>query len=281
VTNVRGVTILAGRRRGLRLFTAFLVSTSALLLSPTAASAAPPANAPVTKPAVTRGNAWYLRNSATTGIGDIAFVYGDPGDITLMGDWNGDGTDTPGVVRNGMWYLRNTNTTGVGEVSFAYGDPGDFPIVGDWDGNGTDTPGVFRKNTSEWHLRNSNTTGIGEISFMFGPPPPPPSSRAVIDTLDTALAGDWDGNGTDTPGGVGGPLELERDGFGTKRWRLHNSNSSTDYAAFPSFSYRAQGDSFFTGDWNGDGRFSPGAFDAERAIWSLRNAWASPRRPDG
>jgi len=82
-----------------------------------------------------------LRNSATTGVGDIVFVYGDPSDTTLMGDWNGDGTDTPGVVRNGVWHLRNSNTTGFGEISLAYGDPGDTPVVGDWDGNGTDTPG--------------------------------------------------------------------------------------------------------------------------------------------
>ena len=247
------------------------MATPALLFAPTAAPAASAADAAVTKPAVTRGNAWYLRNSATTGIGDIAFVYGDPGDITLMGDWNGDGTDTPGVVRNGMWYLRNSNTTGIGEVSFAYGDPRDVPIVGDWDGNGTDTPGVFRQSTSEWHLRNSNTKGIGEISFMFGPPPP--SSGAVIDTLDTALAGDWDGNGTDTPGGVGGPIVLaEPDGSATTSWRLHNSNNSTDYASSPSFAFRARGRTFLAGDWNGDGRFSPGAFDPERGTWGLRNA---------
>jgi hypothetical protein len=154
-----------------------------------------------------------LRNSATTGVGDIVFVYGDPSDTTLMGDWNGDGTDTPGVVRNGVWHLRNSNTTGFGEISLAYGDPGDTPVVGD-----------------------------------------------------------WDGNGTDTPGGVEGPGAFEQDGFATATWRLHNNISSTDYAGFPSFSYRAQGKSFFTGDWNGDGRFSPGAFDAERGIWSLRNA---------
>lgn len=140
--------------------------------------------------------------------------------------------------------------------------------MGDWNGDGTDTPGVVRG--SDWHLRNSNTTGIGEVSFVFGPPPP--GADPMVNTLDAALAGDWDGDGTDAPGGVEGPGEFEQDGFATARWRLHNSNSSTDYARFPSFSYRAQGKSFFTGDWNGDGRFSPGAFDAERGIWSLRNA---------
>ena len=76
-------------------------------------------------PVVVRGRTWYLRNSNTSGNANIAFLYGDPDDIPVMGDWNGDGVDTPGVVRGRTWYLRNSNTSGNANIAFLYGDPGD------------------------------------------------------------------------------------------------------------------------------------------------------------
>jgi hypothetical protein len=87
---------------------------------------------------------YYLRNSNTTGVADMAFAYGDPGDRPLTGDWNGDGTDTIGIWRNGALYLKNVNTTGVADYVFGYGNPGDAPIIGDWNHNGTDKLGVVR-----------------------------------------------------------------------------------------------------------------------------------------
>src|SRR4051812_1738521 len=56
---------------------------------------------------------WVLRNSNTTGTADVDFLYGEPFDKRLVGDWDGDGTDTPGVFRDGTFYLRNSNTSGV------------------------------------------------------------------------------------------------------------------------------------------------------------------------
>ncbi|SFL94538.1 hypothetical protein, partial [Geodermatophilus ruber] len=49
--------------------------------------------------AVRRGNTYFLRNSTTSGVADTVFAYGDPGDTALVGDWNGDGTDSLGVRR--------------------------------------------------------------------------------------------------------------------------------------------------------------------------------------
>ena len=57
---------------------------------------------------------FYLRNSNTPGIADIAAGYGTKGDIPLVGDWDGDGTVTIGVYRpsDSTFYLRNSNTPG-------------------------------------------------------------------------------------------------------------------------------------------------------------------------
>ena len=91
-----------------------------------------------------QGTTLYLRN-ATTGVADIVFNYGDPGDEIIVGDWDGDGVDTPCVVRGNTFYVRNSNTSGVADVVFSYGDPGDIVIVGNWKKAGAaDGPGVAR-----------------------------------------------------------------------------------------------------------------------------------------
>jgi len=59
---------------------------------------------------------------------------GNPGDVGIAGDWDGDGIDTIGVYRNGRFLLRNSNDPGFAEIVFSLGNPGDMPIAGDWDG---------------------------------------------------------------------------------------------------------------------------------------------------
>lgn len=76
------------------------------------------------------------------------FNFGDIGDYPLVGDWDGDGTDTIGVYRfeTAQFFLDNDND-GDADDSFNYGDSNknDFPIIGDWDNNRIDDVGVFRR----------------------------------------------------------------------------------------------------------------------------------------
>ena len=112
----------------------------------------------------------------------MSFALGNPGDVAIAGDWNGDGSDTTGVFRpsNGAVFLKNTNISGFANIVLTnYGLSGDQPVVGDWDGNGTDTIGVYR--IGQFLLRNSNTVGSANIVFAFGNPG------------DMPIAGDWDG----------------------------------------------------------------------------------------
>lgn len=156
---------------------------------------------------------WYLRNSNTSGHADIVASFGEVHhierhDVPVVGDWNGDGTETIGVARHDfdrgefLWLLRNSNTSGNADISFHYGptgpagidpdEPTGVPVVGDWDGDGTTTVGVNfkrqREGTNRWLLRNSNSSGPADLDFLYG----------VWD--DRALSGDWDGDGTDTVG---------------------------------------------------------------------------------
>ncbi len=190
---------------------------------------------------------WFLRKTVTSGVADIQLGYGNPGDVPVVGDWNGDGVDGIGVFRNGVWYLRNTLTSGAADLVVGYGNPGDVPVVGDWNGDGVDGIGVFRNGV--WFLRNTLTTGTAEIHLSFGDPG------------DHPIAGRWSASATiDTPGVV-------RNGV----WYLRNSLTSG--VADLVVSYGNPGDVPVVGDWNGDGIDTPGV--VRGTTWYLRNANSS------
>jgi hypothetical protein len=73
--------------------------------------------------------------------GDKAFAFGGlPGDVPVVGDWNGDGTSKVGVFRSGFFWVLDANGnyqfdgTGVGQdLAFPFGGINDDkPVVGKW-----------------------------------------------------------------------------------------------------------------------------------------------------
>ncbi|MBW3538120.1 S8 family serine peptidase [Candidatus Parcubacteria bacterium] len=155
-------------------------------------------------------------------------------------------------------------------------------------------PAYWRSGT--FNLRNSLSSGPADNSFGFG-----------NTSGDVPLMGDWDGNGTRTPGvyrtgdstfylrnsnssgaadivfqyGAAGdkPLTGDWDGNGTDTigvvrgnvWYLRNSN--TTGASDISFMYgKSSGDIFFTGDWDGNGTDTPGLFREAKGYFYLRNS---------
>lgn len=105
------------------------------------------------------------------GAADYSFIFGNPGDVPFVGDWNGDGIDTPGLRRasDGFVYLRNSNTQGNADISFFYGNPGDVVFAGDWNADGKDSIGLYRPFNGTVYLRNALSTGIADSSFVAGP----------------------------------------------------------------------------------------------------------------
>ena len=134
------------------------------------------------------GPTWYLRQIEGAGDPDLIVPYGSPGDIPVVGDWNGEGVETIGVVRGTRWLLRNNNSPGTAAIDFtcSFCQPGDIPVVGDWNGDGVDGYGVVRG--TRWLLRNSLSAGSADFDFTFG------------DAGDIPVVGDWDADGVDTPG---------------------------------------------------------------------------------
>ena len=153
---------------------------------------------------------WYIRQVEGAGDPDLVIEYGRPGDIPVVGDWNGNGVHTIGVVRGNRWMLRNSNSAGAPHLDFVYGQPGDIPVVGDWNGSGRTFIGVVRGN--RWLLRNSASAGNASYNFTFG------------GGAGYPVTGDWNGDGAT---GVGW--------FSSGNWSIRNALSSGGAQASFSF----------------------------------------------
>ena len=196
-------------------------------------------------------NTFFLRNSNTPGGANITVTFGNPGDVAVVGDWDGNGTTTIGVYKpsNSTFYLRNTNTPGLADLVVNFGSIGDLPIAGDWDGNGTVTIGVYRPSNSTFYLRNSNTPGPANITVNFG------------NIGDRPVVGDWDGNGTTTIG-------VRRPSNAT----FYLRNSNTPGPANITVNFGNQPDLPIAGDWDANGTVTIGVYRPSNSRFFLRNS---------
>ena len=103
---------------------------------------------PPSETGVYRDGRWTLDGYRNFGqIGPyLLLIFGQPGDVPVTGDWNGDGRDEAGIFRNGIWALDfNGNMSwDAGDKVFVSGEAGDIPVVGDWNDNGNDSVGIYR-----------------------------------------------------------------------------------------------------------------------------------------
>jgi lysophospholipase L1-like esterase len=104
------------------------------------------------------------------GAADYSFVFGNPGDQPVAGDWDGDGIDEVGLHRDstGLFYWRNTLTTGIADGQIYFGDPGDRFVAGDWGVvDGRDTPAVYRPSDRTVYFRHTLTEGVADSQFLW------------------------------------------------------------------------------------------------------------------
>ncbi|TNC18268.1 amidase [Georgenia sp. 311] len=174
-------------------------------------------------PAGPRPTATFHLSNDWRGTTHTTLPYGQRTDEVLIGDWDGDGSESVAVRRGSTFHVPDP--TGA-EAVLSYGRPGDAVLVGDWDGDGTDTFAVRRGAT--YYVKNSLRGGNADVVLTYGRP------------SDTVLVGDWDGNGTDT-------LAVRRGAD------FHVKNSLSGGAASVSFTFGRPGDIALTGDWDGNG----------------------------
>ena len=153
-------------------------------------------------PGIYQNGSWRITNAAAgTRQWENLTRFGGATDTPVVGYLDGDRRVDVGTFNNGTWNWQLSSQSNRTREQF--GEPGDRPVVGDWDGDGKDDLGVFRNGS--WILR------------IFGVDEPPKVSKDVTVTMipeakaalltfawgqptDVPIAGDWDGDGTDTPG---------------------------------------------------------------------------------
>lgn len=104
----------------------------------------------------------------------FAFGYGSLNDKPIVGDWDGNGSDSIGVFRgsNRTFYLRSalsgspiTNAT----VTVPFANATDVPLTGDWDCNGTTTVGLYRPASATFYLTNATSGTPNDFTIItFG-----------------------------------------------------------------------------------------------------------------
>ena len=182
----------------------------------------------------------------------FAFL-GQPGDIAVVGDWNGDGRSKVGIYRNGFWIL-DYNGNGIydglagGDKFYGYGGANYTPVVGDWTGDGKTKIGFYVNGFWALDTNGNGTFDAGDGFFGFG------GNGAG----EVPLVGDWNGD------------HRSKIGFFYQGvWALdYNGNGLFDtsdkyYTTFP---YSA-GDKPVFGDWTGDGKAKIGIF--RNGFWIL------------
>lgn len=76
------------------------------------------------------------------GDADHQFVFGDPADRFVAGDWNANGADSPAIFRPAdcTFYFRNTNTQGNADFTLPFGEVDWLPVAGHFDLGGGEVP---------------------------------------------------------------------------------------------------------------------------------------------
>ncbi len=197
-----------------------------------------------------------LRNSNSPGAIDQLINFGQPGDIPVVGDWNGDGIKDAGVFRpsTGQFIIKRLTINfpaGVSQtLTINFGLNGDLPVAGDWDNNGVETVGVFRPSTGQFFLTDDNVANPNvDHTLNFGL------------SGDLPVAGDWNGDSKDTIG-VFRPSAAT---FFLTNEDVLNPNVNITAA------FGVAEDLPVTGDWNGDGRDSIGVWRPSVATFFLSN----------
>ncbi len=262
---------------------AIAVASTALQCSPSGGGRRALGTGRAAQPAVYRDGRFLIdRNGNHTwdgaAGGDSEVIFGEKGDIPIVGDWDGDGRWEVAVFRDGQWLLdfnANGRWDGAegGDRSFTFGQAGDVPVSGDWNGDGAVEVGVYR--TGLWLLdangnQQSDGPGAGDLEIRFG------DARVV------PLSGDWNGNGHSRIGTWFEGL-----------WALDYNGDFAWDGPGEGVWYRGEGHDRYTGlgqkgdhcvpaDWNGDGIWEAAVFQRGRGLIDQNDSgrWDGPEGGD-
>ncbi len=221
---------------------------------------------PVTAIGVFRDGKWLFDRNRD-GIEERPIHFGQPGDIPLTGDWNGDGIEDLCVCRPSRdepqtlsWHvhLRGLSDGNSREKTLTFGDASGTPLLLDRRGRPA-LPGIIHhKRPDKWLLRvDEDRNGIADedVATLEAP------------FVGHPIAADLTGTGDDQVGFV---LPVTNSRELNRRWI--SSTGLADDGASEQLYFGEANDIPVTGDWDGDGKDNPGAvrlIDGTRFIWFL------------
>ena len=175
------------------------------------------------------GNVFYADNWAQS-IARTANQIGNADQI-LVGDFDGDGVDTLALRLGNEYFFHATNRVDSTTTTVIAGSADSLAVVGDFNGDSLDDLALRAADSNLFSIYY-NVDGV--LSSEVG------DSVTFGRVSDVPLAGDWDGDGTDTLGLQRGATFLLK-------------NSVDGGTADLSFVYGRVGDRPLVGDFNGDG----------------------------
>ena len=168
----------------------------------------------------------------------------------LMADWNGDGIDTPSRYDAGVWYATDVVIGATPQwraVANFQGQAGDIPVVGNLNQDRVPDVGFFRSGQWIWQLSGGKTQTIN-----FG------------QAGDIPVVGDWNGDGIDDLGVFrAGTWLLRIPGIASKKDLKLDPGATLEVQpaeklGIVSFPFGLPTDIPVVGDWNADGKDTPG-----------------------
>lgn len=185
-------------------------------------------------------NIWYTLNSSDYTM--AASVIGDPGDVNVQGDYDGDGIADIAMYTpaTGVWQIRQSETGETRLVQF--GAAGDTPIVGDYDGDGINDVSVFRPTTGDWYTLRSSDGSFSASHWGA--------------KFDRPVIGDFDGDGTND-------LAVFRPSDGD--WYILRSSDNEMTAIH----WGLNGDRPVSGDFDGDGSSDIAVYRPSLGDWYI------------
>jgi len=189
-------------------------------------------------------NDWYTLNSSDNTF--TARSIGQPGDINVQGDYDGDGVADIAMYTpsTGVWQVRRSET---GETTYTrFGTGGDVPVVGDYDGDSINDLAVYRPSEGNWYVLRSTDGSYSVTRWgMAG---------------DRPVTGDYDGDGVND-------LAIFRPASGD--WYINRSSDG----GLTAMHWGSNGDRPVAGDFDGDGTGDIAVFRPSEGNWYIYRSW--------
>ena len=222
----------------------FAKGTMALLGAAALLAAAAPADAQLARTAAVGvfrpATSTFMLDGNFDNVADVAFPFGQAGDVAMLGDVNGSGTRGPVLWRNGTW-LFDLDRDGLPDKTVAFGAAGDVPFMADIDGDGKEDLVLYRG--GDW-LVNTKADGTTQHLYKFG------GSRG-----DRPAIGDVNGDGNADLIVVNrGSWYVSTARSGIQLSFSHGDGSETALLAF---------------DYNGDGKAELVTY--KNGVWSVKS----------